>query len=118
MRADFIISFVFLVVLALCVNPGEHLWMPSMGQELLVAALTVVFAVYVIFFLREKSADEREDLHRLFAGRVAFLVGAAVLTVGIAYQSYHHALDAWLPLALGGMVLSKMLARLWKEKQG
>jgi fatty acid desaturase len=118
MRTDLIISFLFLVVLFVCANPREMLWMPSMGEELLVASLAVIFAVYTIFFLREKSVDEREDLHRLFAGRVAFLVGAGVLTFGIAYQSYHHMLDPWLPLALGGMILSKVIGRIWKEKRG
>jgi hypothetical protein len=89
-----------------------------MGEELLVAALAVVFAVYAIFFLREKSVDEREDLHRLFAGRVAFLVGSGILTLGVAYQSYHHMLDSWLALALGGMILSKVVGRMWKEQKG
>lgn len=118
MRTDLIVSVLFLVVLVFCANPNGTLWMPSMGEELLVAVLAVVFAVYAVFFLREKSADEREDMHRLFAGRVAFLVGSGVLTCGVAYQSYHHALDPWLALALGGMILSKVLARIWQERKG
>lgn len=76
-----------------------------------------VFAVFAIFILREKVQDEREALHRMLAGRVAFLTGSALLTIGIVVQSLQDAVDVWLVIVLVAMVLSKLATRLYSDSR-
>ena len=49
----------------------------------MLALTLVIFAFYEVFFLREKIQDERDTVHRMLSGRVAFLSGSALLTIGI-----------------------------------
>ena len=110
-----IITAVILVVAAvLLVNP-MHLWMPTFLQMCVLAIVVAACGALLVYGVREKAADEREDAHRAFAGRVAFLAGSAILLVGIVVQSLAHALDPWLVGALLGMVVAKIGARLWSE---
>ena len=64
---------------------------------------------YAIFVYQEKPADEREQAISTIAGKYSYIVGALVLSVGIVVQSLDHDLDIWLPIALGSMVLAKLL---------
>ena len=117
MLGEFSITLVFMVLLAFLVNPQEHLWMPNMSEQVLVAILVLLFAAYAIFFWREKSHDEREDLHRMFAGRVAFLAGAGMLVISIALQAHTGMIDPALPLSLGAMIFAKSAARAWGSRR-
>ena len=88
-------------------------WMPTAMAMMLTAALVAVFAVFASFVWREKPRDEREGLHRLLGGRWAFLAGALVLVVGIIVGEFAHNLDPWLPLALGAMILAKIVGLIY-----
>lgn len=101
---------IIIVILALALAGNFPFWMPNTVHMMLLALLIVTFALFAIFFWQEKPRDEREELHRSFAGRIAFLVGGGVLTAGIVLQSYMHALDLWLVYALVAMVVAKLLA--------
>jgi len=78
------------------------------------AALLAVFAGAVI---AEKGGDEREVQHRMHAGRAAFLSGIALLTLALLYQGFTHAIDPWVPLTLFVMVLAKLSARWYSDRQ-
>ncbi len=110
---EIIISLILLVLLGLVFHPQS--WMPPMAVTFLALGLAVVFTVFAIFFWREQAQDEREGLHRLMAGRVAFLTGAAVLVLGIVSQTVQHQLDPWLIATLGAMVLAKMGCRIYSQ---
>ena len=91
-------------------------WMPSMVQML---ALTIAAALLVIFsgfFIRERAGDEREVLHRMQAGRAAFLSGISILTIALVFQGLHHEIDAWIPMALIAMISAKLVARWYAER--
>ena len=87
--------------------------MPPILLMMMIVGLIVVFALYASFIWRENSKDEREGFHKMMAGRVAFLVGTAVLVVGIIIQSFRHDLDFWLVLTLGAMILAKIIGLVY-----
>ena len=120
MNLNTIIQWTILVLLAVVlftlVDPFMY-WMPSMTQ---MVALTVVAALLAGFagaVVAEKGGDERETLHRMHAGRAAFLAGVGVLTAALLYQGFTHTIDGWVPLALFAMVFAKLLARWRSEKR-
>jgi hypothetical protein len=93
-------------------------WMPDMGEMLALTVASVLLIVWAGFVMFEKAVDEREVTHRMHAGRVAYLAGLAVLTLGLVVQGFAHAIDPWIAGALVTMVLSKLGARMWLERRG
>ena len=90
--------------------------MPTALTMFLLAALFVLFCLFAVFVIREKAVDEREEQHRSVAGRAAFLTGSALLVLGILIQGFQHAIDPWLVAALIGMILAKLLTRLYSDR--
>ena len=109
---EIVSALVFCVLALLLINP-MGLWMPSMAHMTVVTLAAVAFGVLIIFVLRESARDEREEIHRSAAGRVAFLAGSAVLITGIAVQNAAHRIDPWLVGTLIAMVLAKVGTRIW-----
>lgn len=83
----------------------------------ILGATLIVFALFASFILREKALDEREGIHRMYAGRTAFLAGASVIMVGLAYQTWKDSVDPWLVVSLVAMVLTKIGARLYGDSR-
>lgn len=104
---ELVVGLVLVVLLILLINPFP-MYMPSGLEMGLLAGAVVAFAVFGALVWREKVADEREAAHRALAGRIGFLVGALVLTIGVLLQSLAHSLDPWLVLGLGAMILGKL----------
>lgn len=109
---EIIVSGVLIILLILFLNPFE-LWMPPILLMMLVLGLVVVFSLFASFIWRENNKDEREGLHKMMAGRVAFLAGTAILVIAIIIQSLRHELDAWLVVILGVMILAKISGLLY-----
>ena len=65
--------------------------------------------------MREQAHDEREMAHRMHAGRAAYLSGIVVLTVALVVQGLGHHIDPWIALALGMMVVVKLISRLYSD---
>lgn len=106
---------VLILLLVLILNPF-HFWMPTMAHMMLLGAAIGVFGLFASFMLREDAGDEREGIHRMLAGRAAFLTGSALLILGIMYQSYSHELDMWLVIVLVGMLLVKVGTRFYSDR--
>ena len=104
---EIVVSLVLIILLVLFLNPFE-LWMPPILLMMMVLGLVVVFSLFASFIWKENNKDEREGLHKMMAGRIAFLAGTATLVVAIIIQSFRHELDAWLVVALGVMILAKI----------
>jgi len=104
---EIFVSLVLVVLLILFLNPFDF-WMPNTLLMVMVLGLVVVFMLFASFIWKENSIDEREGLHKMMAGRVAFLAGTGVLVVGIIIQSFNHQLDSWLVFTLGVMILAKV----------
>lgn len=102
------ISIILLVLVALFLDPFMIL-MPESFIKVLVTIFLFLFLFFASFVWREKSKDEREEYHKMLAGRFAYLVGAGILVLGIIVQtSLQHTVDTWLVIALIGMVISKL----------
>mgnify|MGYP000452539675 CR=1 FL=1 len=108
------VSVVLIVLLILFLNPFGF-WMPPVLLMIMVLGLVVVFALFASFIWRENARDEREGLHKMMAGRIAFLAGTSVLVIGIIVQSFKHELDLWLVLTLGAMILAKIIGLIYSR---
>ncbi len=111
---EIIISLTLIILLILFLNPFEF-WMPNIILMMMILGLLLVFSVFASFIWREKSRDERESMHKMIAGRIAFLSGTAVLVIGIIIQSLKHELDFWLIFALGVMILAKIVGVIYNR---
>lgn len=110
--SEIAVFVLLLVVLSLLfINPGALL-MPMRLDMFATLLLIISFFCFALFYWRELATDEREELHRLQAGRAAFLTGAAVIIAGIGFQTITHNIDPWLILALLSMVSVKLLSRV------
>jgi len=116
LKIEMVISFVLVILALLLLNPF-HFWMPNMIHMVILAFTLVIFALFAIFVLREKVQDERDAVHRMLSGRVAFLTGSALLTIGIVVQSLQDAVDVWLVIVLVAMVLSKLVTRIYSDNR-
>ncbi|MBS3903206.1 MAG: hypothetical protein KGZ30_02390 [Anaplasmataceae bacterium] len=114
---ELIIVITLIVLLATLANPFGFL-MTDMMTTIFLACLLGAFAAFTSFVWKENAHDEREDKHRLIAGRIGFLAGSSILVIAIIIQTLAHNLDYWLVFALGGMALGKTLARLYLGKKG
>lgn len=112
---ELVVSLLLLVLVLLLVNPLPF-FMPDPMLKALIAGLVVAFGLYASFILGEQAHDEREQLHRMFAGRIAFLAGASVLVVGIVVQALRHDVDRWLVLTLAAMILGKLAGLRYGRK--
>lgn len=106
------ISGILIILLVLFLNPFNF-WMPTSLLMMMVLVLVLVFALFASFVWRENHRDEREGLHKMMAGRIAFLVGTALLTLGIIIQSFNHNLDSWLVFILSGMIVAKVATLIY-----
>ncbi len=111
---EVILAVILIGLLVLAVNPMD-LFMPSPIEMMLVWMLTIVFAAFTGFVIKEQRGDEREQEHRSVAGRAGFLVGCASLLIGIITQMLSHNLDIWLVITLVAMVIAKIATRIYYE---
>lgn len=109
---EFILGGVILAILIIFLNP-THLLMPDSVNTLLMLGLIVVFLVFMGVIWRERAGDERESIHIQKAGRFSFFVGTTALVAGVIIQATKHEIDPWLLLALSGMVLTKLVSRIY-----
>lgn len=112
---ELIASIALIAILVLLFNPFG-LWMPNTLFMMMLLGLIVVFALFASFIWREKARDEREAMHRMLAGRFAFLAGAATLLLGIIIGSFQHDVDFWIVLTLVVMVIAKVLGLLYSQR--
>ena len=106
---------ILVVLLVLIVNPF-HFWMPDMAHMMVATALLLVFGFFASVILRESASDERDGIHRMYAGRTAFLIGSLLLIAGIIYQGLSDRLDIWLPVVLVGMIIAKIGSRVYSDR--
>lgn len=105
--SEVLIPVLLIALLALFLNPFSW-YMPSMLVMSALCLLVLLFFIFGVFIWKEKAVDEREQIHKMLAGRIAFLVGSAVLIIGICVQEYQKNLDPWLVYTLAAMVLAKL----------
>ncbi len=110
-----LLAILLLVMLAALTDPFMY-WMPSMPQIVALALTSAGLAVWMGIVLRETAGDEREEKHRMFAGRIAYLSGLGALTLALVTQGLAHSVDPWIPWTLAIMVVSKLGARWYADR--
>jgi len=113
---EFMVSILLLILLLLFLNP-LHFWMPNMLVSFLLLVLIVLFVLFTGFIWKVKAKDERDHIHIMISGRIAYLVGIGVLVLGIVWQEFKGALDPWLLYVLGAMILSKLSTIIYQNNK-
>lgn len=114
--AHILIAFLFLGLLVLLTDPFM-LFMPPMAAMAVLLCASVLLCVWSGFVLVEQFSDERELMHRMYAGRIAYLAGLITLTLALLFEGFlDHHIDSWVALALAAMVVSKLAARLYYDR--
>lgn len=113
---EIIIPIVLIVLLILLLDPFMVL-MPSTLQMLILVLILIIFSSFSLFIWKEKSHDEREELHKNIASRFAYISGSLVLVLGITFQSLNHSLDPWLLIALIIMILAKIIGSIYAKNK-
>jgi putative flippase GtrA len=109
-----IVALLVVLFLVLLTDPFMY-WMPPMAGMAALVLACVSLLVWAGFVTYESASDEREAMHRMNAGRVAYLAGVSVLTLALLVQGLAHAIDPWVALALGVMVIAKVGARIFYD---
>ena len=112
---EWFVSLALVVLLVFLINPFDA-WMADMTLMVCLTVVAVLVVVFAAFVLREDASDEREIQHRMYAGRAAYLSGIGILTIALLFQGLRHNIDAWIAIALGGMVLAKLGARWYTDR--
>ena len=106
---------VLLVGLLVLLSDPFMVWMPMGAQMVVLLTASALACLFAGFVMYERASDEREALHTMHAGRYAYLAGIAVLTLALIIQGLAHDIDPWISAALGAMVVSKLVVRLYSE---
>ena len=109
------ISVALIIVAIILVNPFM-LWMPDAFAMIVIVLFAAIFFAFASLIWKESAGDEREDLHKLMAGRVAYLTGSGIIVVGIIVQGLSHQVDPWLVAALMAMVFAKVIALVYRDR--
>lgn len=121
MKDSFIIEIVVATLLAVLLGIltyAHSTWMPSMATMTTLVLIVVAFATFAVFVWRENHGDEREQLIRYIASRVAFLATGSVLLLGIIVETFtHYTPNPWLGLALIVMVGGKIIGHTYGRKK-
>ena len=110
--ADLLAGAIVLVLLVLLVNPLDIL-MLDMGAMMVLSLFALAIIAFAALVWGERARDEREQQQIGAAGRIAYLLGAGILSIGIIVQTIAHQLDIWLVVALGAMVCTKIGAGVY-----
>lgn len=111
---DLILTGALIATLFACYFPK----MPDATAMFVHSLLVVLFGVLAVFVWFENPEDEREQKHIAIGAQAAFIVGGLILVIGIVKQSLiMHDVDPWLFYAFGGMVLAKIIARMWAHRK-
>ena len=92
-------------------------WMPDMNEMIVLLIVALLMLTWTAFVMYEGASDEREVMLRMHAGRVAYLSGICVLLIALIVQGFTHMIDPWIMVALGVMVVSKLCARLFLDRE-
>lgn len=113
---ELVVPALFVFILVIFCDPFM-IFMPQGVVLLSLGGLIILYVLFALFIWHESVHDEREAAHRFYASRLAFLIGSAVLTLGVAYEVFYlHHVDPWLLLALGAMVVAKAGASLYATR--
>ncbi len=115
-----ILDVVLIVLLSfLCIAtimPEVLAFMPNALQMALFVVAFGLVAIFLLFLWREKPQDEREAQNQHAASRAAYIVGCIILICALLFEAFAHTLDAFIPIALLGMIVVKLVVQNTKDR--
>ena len=111
----YIIAAAILLALLATISDPFMLWMPPKVGMAAFLFVAVLMSVWVGLIMYEKASDERDAVHRMYAGHIAYLSGIVVLTIALVTQGLSHSIDPWITGALATMVVAKLGTRLYSD---
>jgi len=112
---DLLLATSLILLLLFAYNPFEF-WMPEMLHIVLIGGIASVLVLFLVLVWKEQDYDERDTRNRLISGKYSFIVGTVILAIGNIVQLLQYEMNIWLPLALAGMVLTKLLSMAVLER--
>ena len=113
-KGEIVTGLLLIGLLAAFVSP-PGLLMPKSTEMLLLVLFILSYFAYLGFVWKEHAQDEREQAHKQTSGRISFFAGTTILTVGVILQALNHEIDPWLVGALGVMLLTKVVVRVYSQ---
>lgn len=107
------VAIIIVALLALIHSP---IGMPMMAHLSVLGLLLVCFIAYAAFIMREEAGDERAVMHRMVAARASFFTGTTILTLGVFLDALKGEVNDWLIGTLVAMIIAKLVARLYADK--
>jgi hypothetical protein len=109
----FLLFIIGAVVLELLAMSSDVMHLPSGVSQTagVAAALLLIVAVW-----EKPKPDEREQQIAWRSSHYAFIAVSTVLAGTLAYQTINHAVDVWLLVAVGALVIAKLAGRLWAQR--
>lgn len=114
MIGEFIISLALIFLLTSFFYP-EKLFMPHAMHPFMIPFVIVLLVLFGAVLWKETPGDEREQLHKLIAARVAYFAGIVALAAAVIYQNIFHKVDWWLLVVLCIMLLGKVVGSLYAK---
>lgn len=111
-----IVLLVGLAGLAFLTISPHALLMPTPLQMIILAIVLVLLTAFLALLWRDHPHDEREAFNQALASRTAYVAGTCVLILTLIIQSFRHALDAAVPIALLSMIAAKILVQRFKDE--
>lgn len=107
-----IISLFLVGLLVFFINPLDLL-MPKELHLFMIPSLILFFVIFAGVVWKEKTTDERQELHKFIASRFAYFASVSILVIGIIYQSIYGSIDPWLVIAVCVILLSKIFGLMY-----
>ena len=111
---EIIISVVLIGVLLFFIQPVYHM-MPNVMYPLMSPLLIIIFIILAATLWKEAPGDEREQLHKLIASRIAYFAAIATLVVAITLETSQGRLDPWLVISACVLLLAKITGVIYTK---
>lgn len=111
-----ILGGIISILLVWLVADPFMVWMPpffAMGCLIALSAGMLLWTGLVVF---EGDGDERDSAHKMKADRNAYLAGMLILIVALVLQGLQHHVNPWIASALTIMVVTKIISRIYLER--
>ncbi len=107
-----LISLALIGLLIFFINPLDLL-MPHALHPFMVPFLVVLFIIFTGFLWKETPGDERDQLHKFIASRLAYFAVITILITGVIFQSFNGEVDPFLIIGICVALLAKILGLIY-----
>ena len=111
---EIVISLSLIGLLVFFINPLDLL-MPHILHPFMVPFLLALFIIFAGFLWKETPGDEREQLHKFIASRIAYFAVITTLIFGVIFQSFKGEVDPFLIIGICIALLAKIFGLIYSH---